>query len=139
MLTTCSPDMTEPETITVYWRPGCGFCSNLLRRLDNSGIPHERVNIWDDPAAAARVRGITGGNETVPTVTVGAQALVNPRFREVRDLVDPAATTGGRPDGASTDGPTRRRRWERALAALGWCSSLVPDPVDAHPQAKMDS
>lgn len=136
--TACSPNMTTPETITVYWRPGCGFCSNLLRRLDARGIPHERVNIWDNPAAASRVRAIAGGNETVPTVTVGDRSLVNPRINDVMRLIDPGPDTSDRrPDGAPPGGRRTQRRWLRAFATLGWCSSLVPDPDDAQRRAKM--
>lgn len=108
----CSLSMTERETIIVYWRPGCGFCSKLLRGLDNRGIPHTRLNIWDEPTAAARVRAITGGNETVPTVTVGDRALVNPRLDEVVRLADPAATTVHEPDESPTIRHRRRRRSE---------------------------
>jgi hypothetical protein len=36
------------------------------------------VDIWRDPSAAATVRGIADGNETVPTVVVGGQSRVNP-------------------------------------------------------------
>ena len=43
---------------------------------------HE-VNIWKDAEGAARVREITGGDETVPTVTIGATALVNPSISEL--------------------------------------------------------
>ncbi|MFM7535514.1 MAG: glutaredoxin domain-containing protein [Acidimicrobiales bacterium] len=56
----------SPE-IVVYWRPGCPFCSSLLRQFDKRGVPHHRVNIWQDPAAAATVRSFARGNETVPT------------------------------------------------------------------------
>ncbi len=69
--------------ITVYWRPGCGFCSALIRQLESKAVPHQRVNIWDDPRAAATVRAAARGNETVPMVTVGPVALVNPRLDEV--------------------------------------------------------
>ncbi len=66
------PGMHEHASeITVYWRPGCGFCSSLLRGLDRRGVPHRRVNSWDDPTAAALVRAAANGNETVPTVTAG--------------------------------------------------------------------
>jgi hypothetical protein len=47
------------------------------------------VNIWRDPAAAARVREITGGNETVPTVIVGERAMVNPSRAQVLAAVRP--------------------------------------------------
>lgn len=69
--------------IVVYWRPGCGFCARLFRQLSNAGIPHERVNIWDDPDAAAIVRAAANGNETVPTVVIGPVSLVNPDVEEI--------------------------------------------------------
>lgn len=72
------PDHTSSNEIVVYWRQGCGFCSRLLGRLDQYEIPHRLVNIWDDPDGAAFVRSVARGNETVPTVTVGPVALVNP-------------------------------------------------------------
>lgn len=74
-----APDRPAADAaIVVYWRPGCPWCSRLLRWIDRSGLPVERRNIWDEPDAAAAVRAITGGDETVPTVTVGAVDLVNP-------------------------------------------------------------
>lgn len=78
---------TPPE-ITVFWRPGCGFCSALLSSLSASELDYATVNIWEDPDAAAYVRSVARGNETVPTVRVGDQALVNPSFRELTAAVD---------------------------------------------------
>lgn len=77
--------MTTPTTdaITFYWRPGCGFCMMLGRRLAALDIPMDQRNIWEDPEHAAAVREITGGNETVPTVVVGSRAMVNPSATEV--------------------------------------------------------
>lgn len=69
--------------VTVYWRPGCGFCSSLLRGLERSGLAFDRVNIWEDEEAAALVRSVADGNETVPTVRVQDVALVNPTATEV--------------------------------------------------------
>lgn len=56
------------DCVEFYWRPGCPFCIALRRRLRGSGLPVREVNIWDDPDAAARVRAVAGGNETVTTV-----------------------------------------------------------------------
>lgn len=67
----------------MYWRPGCGFCSGLFRQLERHGVPHRAVEIWGDPDAAAFVRSIARGNETVPTVTVGPVGLVNPTVHDV--------------------------------------------------------
>jgi glutaredoxin len=54
--------------LTLYWRPACGFCSSLRRKLAETELTYTEVNIWEDPAAAATVRSYAGGNETVPTV-----------------------------------------------------------------------
>lgn len=48
-----------------------------------TGLAVREVNIWKDTEGAARVRQITGGDETVPTVTIGATALVNPSMAEL--------------------------------------------------------
>jgi mycoredoxin len=74
-------------TVVVYWRPGCGFCSSLLRQLDRAGLTYDRVDIWEDEDAAVHVRSVAGGNETVPTVQVGDRAMVNPSASELLRLV----------------------------------------------------
>ena len=76
--------MTDPtRPVDFYWRPGCGFCMLLSRRLKNAGVPMAKHNIWDEPKAAAFVRSVADGNETVPTVVIGEQALVNPSAKQV--------------------------------------------------------
>ena len=75
--------MADAPPVTVYWRPGCGFCGSLFRGLEREGLVFERVDIWEDEDAAAFVRSVARGNETVPTVRVGNVALVNPSARDV--------------------------------------------------------
>jgi len=62
----------------VYWRVGCQFCLRLRLRLGRRAREAYWVDIWADPDAAAIVRGIADGNETVPTVVAGSQRRVNP-------------------------------------------------------------
>jgi len=69
--------------LTVFARPGCPFCLLLLRRIRRAGLPFEQVDIWKDPAAAAYVRSVADGDETVPTVRIGDLALVNPSIAQV--------------------------------------------------------
>ncbi len=90
--------MTEP-IVEFYWRPGCGFCGRLYRGLDALGIAVVERNIWDDPAAAQRVREVARGHETVPTIIIGDRALVNPSPQEVADLVEAARVASQRQDG----------------------------------------
>ena len=84
--------------ITVYWRPGCGYCSGLFRQLDRLQVPYNMVNIWQEPEGAEFVRSVARGNETVPTVAVGPVALVNPSPQEILRVASthaPAAVPGG--------------------------------------------
>lgn len=96
--TVTSPASTPAATphgatdVVVYWRPGCGFCGSLFRQLDLAGITHRRVNIWDDPDGAATVRSFANGCETVPTVVVGANGLVNPSVRDIVSLAGAATS-----------------------------------------------
>ncbi|MEO5839148.1 MAG: glutaredoxin domain-containing protein [Acidimicrobiales bacterium] len=73
----------NPGGIVVYWRPMCAFCGSLRRQLDKHRIEYHLVNIWDNPAGAAYVRSVARGHETVPTVSVGTVALVNPTVQAV--------------------------------------------------------
>jgi mycoredoxin len=73
----------DRDGMVVYWRPGCPYCMNLRLRLRFSGLTYTEVNIWRDPGAAALVRSVADGNETVPTVTVAGRAMVNPSTRQV--------------------------------------------------------
>lgn len=75
--------MTGQQNVTVYWRPGCGFCARLFSGLDKTDLVFDTVNIWDDPDGAAWVRSVANGNETVPTVRVGDTGLVNPSVDQV--------------------------------------------------------
>jgi glutaredoxin len=72
-------DLTDtPVRIDLYWRPGCGFCSMLQRKLDQLGIERVEHNIWENDDDAAVVRAHANGNETVPTVVIGDTGFVNP-------------------------------------------------------------
>lgn len=77
------PSPAPPPPAEVLWRPGCPFCVSLRRGLLRAGVSTVEHDIWASPDAAARLRAVTGGDETVPTVIVGTQSLVNPSVRQV--------------------------------------------------------
>ncbi|MFH8388818.1 MULTISPECIES: glutaredoxin domain-containing protein [unclassified Streptomyces] len=62
----------------VYWRPGCAYCLRLRVRLGLRARRVHWVDIWRDPAGAAAVRAVNGGDETVPTVVVDGRPHTNP-------------------------------------------------------------
>ncbi|NES27489.1 hypothetical protein GCE86_12510 [Micromonospora terminaliae] len=69
----------------VYWRPGCRYCLRLRLRLGRRAGRAHWVNIWRDPDGAAAVRAVTDGDETVPTVVLGDEAVVNPEPAWLRE------------------------------------------------------
>jgi glutaredoxin len=69
----------------IYWRAGCAYCIRLRLALGFSGRRAVWVNVTRDPAASARVRSVNDGNETVPTVFVGAEHRTNPAPSWVRE------------------------------------------------------
>ena len=74
---------SEPEAIQFFTRPGCGISASLARRLDRLGFPLEFHDIWSDASAAAFVRSVARGSETVPTLVIGTTVLVAPGVRQV--------------------------------------------------------
>ena len=66
------------QPVVVYHRPGCTFCLRLKLILTGVRSRALWVDIWADPEAAAFVRSVNGGNETVPTVVVDGRPHTNP-------------------------------------------------------------
>jgi len=68
----------------IYSTPWCGYCHRLKAQLDRAGIAYSDVDISEDPAAAALVERVNGGNQTVPTVLLpDGQTLTNPTITQL--------------------------------------------------------
>ena len=63
------------------------FCLALKFGLLVRRIKTNKINIWKNPADAAMVRSVAGGNETVPTVLIGSHSMVNPTAGQVRQAM----------------------------------------------------
>jgi glutaredoxin len=100
------------DEIVVYWRPGCGYCSSLLRDLDGLTVRYRAINIWNEPDAsgAAIVRSLARGHETVPTAVIGGIGLVNPTAHDVVTAALQYAP-GAVPDGYVAPEPGRLSKW----------------------------
>lgn len=75
--------MSHAGEVVVYSRPRCTYCMRLRFGLRRRRVRYREVNISEDPQAAASVRAVANGIETVPTVVVGNRWLVNPSAGEV--------------------------------------------------------
>ncbi len=91
VMTNKSDNPSDLANVEFYWRPGCPFCMMLERSLAKKGIPLDKRNIWEDPNAAAFVRSVADGNETVPTVRIGSVSMVNPSARQVQAALGDSA------------------------------------------------
>jgi len=56
------------SSITLYGTPFCPGVLPVSGLLSRAKAPYEYIDITRDPAAAARVRAINDGNESVPTL-----------------------------------------------------------------------
>ncbi len=71
--------------LTMYSTSWCGYCHRLKAQLDREGIGYQVVDIEADDEAAAFVRGVNGGNQTVPTLRFDdGSALTNPSIIQVK-------------------------------------------------------
>ncbi len=79
--------LASGRDVVVYWRPGCPWCERLRRGVGRAGADAAWVDIWRDDEAAAFVRGVNDGNETVPTVVIAGVAHTNPDPALVREAL----------------------------------------------------
>lgn len=69
--------------VVIYWRKGCPFTRRMRFVLGRRGARAVWIDIWADSDAAAYVRSVNNGNETVPTVMIAGRAYTNPAPRQV--------------------------------------------------------
>jgi len=70
----------------MYSTPWCGYCQRLKAQFGREGIAFEEVDIEQDPAAAAMVEQVNGGNQTVPTIVFAdGTAMTNPPLAQVKE------------------------------------------------------
>lgn len=71
--------------ITMYSTPWCGYCQRLKAQMGREGIAYTEIDIEQDPASAAFVESVNGGNQTVPTVVfLDGSAMTNPSIGQVK-------------------------------------------------------
>ena len=79
--------MTEtlPNQLLLYGRPGCPMVPPVRALLDEAGVEYVYRDIRQDAEAAVKLRELTGGYESVPTVVLpGGRVLVEPGVTALR-------------------------------------------------------
>jgi mycoredoxin len=70
-------------SVTVYGTSWCAASQMVRRYLDRLGVPYRYVDLEWDPGAAQRLRWLTGGYASHPTVAIGGEILVEPTLGEL--------------------------------------------------------
>ncbi len=79
-----TPSVDGRPTVIIYHRPGCSYCARLRLKLAGVRSKAHWVDIWADEEAAAYVRMVNDGHETVPTVVIDSVPHTNPDPAVVR-------------------------------------------------------
>jgi mycoredoxin len=80
--------VTTATDVTMYSTVWCGYCQRLKAQMAREGITFTEIDIEADPAAAALVESLNGGNQTVPTVVFpDGSAVTNPPIGAVKELL----------------------------------------------------
>ena len=69
--------------VIVYGTRWCAQSQLVRRYLERLGVPYEYVDLERDPEAVRRLRWLTGGTASHPTVYIGGELLVEPTLREL--------------------------------------------------------
>lgn len=73
--------------VVVYGTNWCAATQTVRRYLDRHGVPYRYVDIEENPDAAARLRWMTGGYLSHPTVSVAGEVLVEPSLHELESAL----------------------------------------------------
>ena len=93
---------TQQNKLLLYGRPGCPMVPPVRALLDEAGVEYIYLNIRQDAEAAVKLRELTGGYESVPTVGLpGGRVLVEPGVTTLRRALA-EADLGDNPGAAGT-------------------------------------
>ncbi len=79
----------KPKQLIVYGHPACPAIGPVRAMLAQSKVEYIYVNIRQDPEAAAHVRAINDGNESVPTLCFpDGSTLTEPSVTELKKKLE---------------------------------------------------
>ena len=79
----------ENDKIIMYGTPACPSVPPMKSLLNQSDVPYDYINIFNDLTARERVREINHGNESVPTfVFPDGTTLTEPSTGEIKKKLE---------------------------------------------------
>jgi len=94
-------DESSP-VIILYGRPGCPSVTPIRRLLDEADVAYDYLDIRQDAEAAARLRQLTGGYESVPTLVFpDGSVLIEPWVGALRKRLQASGQGGAALDSST--------------------------------------
>jgi mycoredoxin len=75
------------HVVDLYATRWCGHSQQVRRFLERNGIPYRYIDLEASPEAVQRLRWLTGGSASHPTVVVGDQVIVEPSISELESAL----------------------------------------------------
>jgi len=73
------PDFIMP-TLTIYEKPTCSTCRDVMKRLNEAGVAYDAINYITDPLSRAKLV------ELIAKMGIAPRELLRPREPEYREL-----------------------------------------------------
>ena len=65
-----------PQRTILYTRPGCPFCAEARKDLEERGVAYEEISIEGNPEAVVKVKHLSNGLGIVPILVSGSEVKV---------------------------------------------------------------
>lgn len=76
-----------PDSVEIYGTSWCAKTQMVRRFFDKLNIPYRFIDLENNPESISKLKWITGGYATHPTVVIDGQTLVEPSTRELESIM----------------------------------------------------
>ncbi|HEX2395209.1 MAG TPA: glutaredoxin family protein [Bacteroidales bacterium] len=78
---------STPGSVEIYGTSWCAKTQMVRRFFDKLNISYKFFDLEDNPESIGKLKWITGGYATHPTVVIDGQTLVEPSTRELETIM----------------------------------------------------
>jgi len=65
-----------PEQVVIYTKPGCPYCAEAKRDLEEREVPYKEISVEGNPKAIEELMRLSNGKGIVPTLVIGEEVKV---------------------------------------------------------------
>ncbi|UCH51795.1 MAG: C-GCAxxG-C-C family protein [Chloroflexota bacterium] len=65
-----------PEQVVIYTKPGCPYCAEAKRDLEERAVPYKEISVEGNPKAIEELMHLSNGKGIVPTLVIGEEVKV---------------------------------------------------------------